>query len=416
TNNGGSTADVTVNIGGAGLTVGQVIDATITEPNKLESTKTPATAAADQSAAPVDVVANSTIDTVVVGDVPAGATVNIYNGSGTVIGTATNSGGSTADVTVNIGGAGLTVGQVIDATITEPNKLESTKTPATAVADQSAAPVDVVANSTTDTVVVGDVPAGATVKVYDTLGNVIGTVTNNSVSTEDVTVTITGLTENQVIDVTITEVDKLESDKASFTALADQSAPPVTVVANATTDTIVVDNVPAGATVNVYGKLGNILGTATNNGAVTDSVTVTIGSNDLVHTQAIDVTITEVSKLESVKVEFVALADQSAAPTDVTANATTDTVVVGDVPAGATVTIYDDNGTEIGTATNNGGSTGDVTVTIPGGLTDGQVVDATITEVDKLESPTKDATATSDVSTAPTDVTANATTDTVVVG
>ncbi|MBW7477886.1 hypothetical protein K0T92_24640, partial [Paenibacillus oenotherae] len=214
----------------------------------------------------VVVIANSTTDKVVVKDVPAGATVNIYNELGIVIGTATNDGGSTGDVTVNIP-TGLNEGQEIDATITETNKLESTKTPATAVAEVSAPPVVVIVNSTTDKVVVKDVPAGATVNIYNEQGIVIGTATNEGGSTGDVTVNIpTGLNEGQEIDATITEVDKLESTKTPATAVAEVSAPPVVVIANSTTDKVVVKDVPAGATVNIYNELGIVIGTATNDG------------------------------------------------------------------------------------------------------------------------------------------------------
>ncbi|MBW7476993.1 hypothetical protein K0T92_19950, partial [Paenibacillus oenotherae] len=266
TNSGASAAAVPVTIAG-GLTHTQAIDVTITEVSKLESDKVEFIAQADASAPPVVITANSTTDQVVVEDVPAGATVKIYNELGTVIGTATNSGGSTADVMVNIGGGGLTVGQEIDATITETNKLESTKTPATAVAEVSAPPVVVIANSTTDKVVVKDVPAGATVNIYNEQGIVIGTATNEGGSTGDVTVNIpTGLNEGQEIDATITEPNKLESTKTPATAVAEVSAPPVVVIANSTTDKVVVKDVPAGATVNIYNELGIVIGTATNDG------------------------------------------------------------------------------------------------------------------------------------------------------
>ncbi|WP_236344319.1 lectin-like domain-containing protein, partial [Paenibacillus plantiphilus] len=250
---------------------------------------------------------------------------------------------------------------------------------------KSAAPANVVANATTDVVNVPNVPAGATVKVYDDLGNVIGTATNNGASAATVPVTIaSGLAHNQAIDVTITEVSKLESDKVEFIAQANQSAAPVVVTANSTTDTVVVNNVPAGATVNIYNNVGGVIGTATNSGGSTANVTVNIGGAGLSVGQVIDATITELNKLESTKTPATAAADQSAAPVDVVANSTTDTVVVGDVPAGATVNIYNGSGTVIGTATNNGGSTADVTVNIGGaGLTVGQVIDATITEPNK---------------------------------
>ncbi|CAH1206707.1 hypothetical protein PAECIP111893_02590 [Paenibacillus plantiphilus] len=369
-----------------------MVDATITEVDKLESPTKAATATSDVSTAPTDVTANATTDTVVVGDVPAGATVTIYDDNGTEIGTATNNGGSTGDVTVTIPG-GLTDGQVVDATITEVDKLESPTKDATATSDVSTAPTDVTANATTDTVVVGDVPAGATVTIYDDNGTEIGTANNNGGSTGDVTVTIPGgLTDGQVVDATITEVDKLESPTKAATATSDVSTAPTDVTANATTDTVVVGDVPAGATVTIYDDNGTEIGTATNNGGSTGDVTVTIPGG-LTDGQVVDAKITEQGKLESPAKDATATTDQSAAPEDVVADPNTDEVIVKDVPPGATVTVYDDKGDVIGTATNNGGSTAVVTVPINDGLESNQVVQVTITEVAKQESTKTSATA-----------------------
>ncbi|THF77296.1 choice-of-anchor L domain-containing protein [Cohnella fermenti] len=368
------------------------------------------------------IAANASTDTVTVQDVPAGATVTVYDSAGTPIGTATNTGTESGPVTVTIAG-GLSNGQNVDVTITESGKTESSSVSVTAASDVSVAPSSdkITANATTDTVTVQDVPAGATVTVYDSAGTPIGTATNTGTESGPVTVTIAGgLSNGQNVDVTITESGKTESSSVSVTAASDVSAAPSSdkITANATTDTVTVQDVPAGATVTVYDSAGTPIGTATNTGTESGPVTVTIAGG-LSNGQNVDVTITESGKTESSSVSVTAASDVSAAPSSdkITANATTDTVTVQDVPAGATVTVYDNTGTQIGTATNTGTEPGPVTVTIADGLSKNETVKVTVTEENKDESSTVDVTTISEVSAAPSSdkIVANATMDTVTV-
>src|SRR5690606_4442000 len=126
----------------------------------------------------------------------------------------------------------------------------------------------------------------------------------------------------------------------------------------------------------VYDEAGAEIGRATNSGTATANITI----EDLVELtigEAISITITEANKSESVPTTVTPVFEQSTAPTalELAVNATTDQVTVQNVPAGAIVTVYDEaTGTAIGTATNNGGSTGQVVVTIADGLANGQEV------------------------------------------
>src|SRR5690606_10320924 len=113
-------------------------------------------------------------------------------------------------------------------------------------------------NATDDTVTVADVPVGATIKVYDGEGNVIGTATNNGPTAGPVVVTVApGLTAGDIVDVTMTEVDKSESEPVSVTAKDESAALDVNdITADGTAGTVTVADVPAGATIVVYDEDG----------------------------------------------------------------------------------------------------------------------------------------------------------------
>ncbi|QSF46363.1 S-layer homology domain-containing protein [Paenibacillus tianjinensis] len=202
---------------------------------------------------------------------------------------------------------------------------------------------------------------------------------------------------------------------------AGSSAPQAEdVTANATTDTVTVKKVPAGAEVTVYAADGvTVLGTAKNEAETSGEVTVAIPAG-LKSGDVIKVSLTEPDMSESPLTDITAHNEATSAPAaaDVTANATTDTVTVKKVPAGAEVTVYAADGVTVqGTAKNEAETTGEVTVPVPAGLKSGDVIKVSLTEPEKSESSLTDTTAHNEATSAPAaaDMTASATSSTVTV-
>jgi hypothetical protein len=397
-----------------GLTDGQAVDVTITEPNKTESEKTGASAITEESEEPQasSITANATDNTVTVTNVPPGATVTVYDEEGE-IGTATNNGNTAGPVTVTISGE-YDESDSVYVTITEPNKLESEKVKAE-MQIEAVWPSEssIEADGTKGTVTVENVPAGATIIVYDKDGKELGRLTQGETAGPLKLENLEGLGDK--IQVSIVIDGYLESDKASQTVTYKQSEPltPGQVSANATNNTVEVKDVAPGTTIIVYDDQPKVIGTATNTGNASGTVIVEL-SIDLADGDSVFVSKKESDKSASEPIEVIAMYTQSAKPVTVVANASTDTVTVEGVPAGATVTVYDDKGDEIGTATNNGDTAGTVTVTIIDGFGALEKVDVKITEPNKLESPAVqvDILVMSDSLTVER-ITTNATTDTV---
>jgi len=421
TNDGDTVGPVVVQIGAPGMNNGDIVEVSVREPNKLESEPIEVTA----ENAPSDVLSedaidtNATDDTVTVKDVPPGAIVTVYDEEGNVIGTATNDGDRTGDVIVELD-IPITEDDTVYVTITLPNKDESVKVPSVAKIESSPLHADdIAADGTEGTVTVQNVPAGATIIVYDEDGNELGRVTQGS-ETGPLTIDgLVGLGEN--VNVTIMEDGKLESTPVSKEVSYNTSDPldAEKVSANASDDTVTVRDVPPGATVTVYDKEGNVIGTATNSGGTTGPVVVDIDAPGLADGDRVKVSISEPNKLPSLPIEVTA----ENAPSDalpviaIETNATDDTVTVKDVPPGATVTVYDEDGNVIGTATNNGDTTGEVTVNLaPFNIAEGDVVEVTITVPGKDESDKTTSTASEKTADLQADqVYANATADTVTV-
>src|SRR5690606_37738314 len=216
-------------------------------------------------------------------------------------------------------------------------------------------------------VIVANVPAGATVIVYDDQGIEIGRGTNSSAQAGSVTIEeLVEMAIDVEIQVSLLERDKSESAKVAVTPVFEQSAAPSAeqLTANATTDIVTVTNVPAGTTVKVYNEgSSTVIGTATNSGSSAVSIDVTIASG-LGDGQEVEVTFTEPRKRESNGTVVEAEYDISVAPlsANITANGTAATLTVTNVPAGATAIVYDDQGSEIGRGTNSGAQAGSVTI------------------------------------------------------
>jgi 5-hydroxyisourate hydrolase-like protein (transthyretin family) len=109
-----------------GLNEGDVIKVTVTEPGKKESEPTNVTATKPVSKPldPNQIAADPDKDEVTVKDVEPGTKVKIYDKDGNVIGEGTNPGPGKGPVTIKTV-PGLNEGDVVKATVTEPDKKES---------------------------------------------------------------------------------------------------------------------------------------------------------------------------------------------------------------------------------------------------------------------------------------------------
>src|SRR5690606_5387903 len=114
---------------------------------------------------------------------------------------------------------------------------------------------------------------------------------------------------------------------------------------------------------------------------------VAIDGLGLVIGMSIRATLTEADKLESEPVTVAVTFTQSTAPDDIDANATKSVVTVPDVPPGTIVTVYDEDGDVLDTATNAEAVPAAVSLTFAAPrLTQGQALDVTLTEPRKTVS------------------------------
>ncbi len=392
-----------------GLAPGQLLQVSLTEPNKAESPFTDVTVVYD-STEPLQseqTFASATTGALTVKDVPAGAAVSVYNGTGDLIGTGSNTGASTDILIIPVNG-GLEENQTIYVSITEVKKAESDTIPVKAAKEisQTLDPSSIVANATTNEVILTHIPLGAAIKVLNKQSEIIGSAVHSDPTTGTVKVMIPGgLEHQQEVFISITEDRKLESGTISVIASKETTVAPAegSVLANATTDVVTVRQVPADATVYVYDSTGKLIGQKTSSGSIAGEVEVSIASG-LPAGEQVTITITEKDKLESPEIIVRAVKDPSAAPSrnDVLANATKDTVTVRNVNPGAVVKVYDADTDElIGTASNDGVLSGEVRVAVEVVLRNGQELNVTVTEPKKAESDPVKATAVREPSYAP---------------
>ncbi|MGQ5390557.1 hypothetical protein ACT8ZS_06810 [Paenibacillus sp. M.A.Huq-84] len=220
-----------------------------------------------------------------------------------MIGTGTNLGPGKGPVVITV--PGLKEGDVIQLTNTEPGKKESTKTGKTVTKGQETSkpidPVNVTADPDKDEVTVKDVEPGATVKIYDKDGTVIGTGTNPGPGKGPVVITVPGLKEGDVIQLTNTEPGKKESTMTGKTVTKGQetSKPidPNNVTADPDTGKVTVKDVEPGTIVKIYDKDGTVIGTGTNPGPGKGPVVITVAG--LKEGDVIKLTGTEPGKKES---------------------------------------------------------------------------------------------------------------------
>jgi hypothetical protein len=363
---------------------------TMTAPGELQSWPVQVEALAMSSALDEEQIAtDGTADRITVQQVPAGATVIIYDVNDNELGRGANNAAAAADVTVDE--LGLDFGMSVKITLTETHKLESDPVTLAVTFTQSDAPAlaDIDANATTSVVTVQNVPANTKVTVYDASGHELDAAVNSTASPAEVSLTFSSprLEKDQPLDVTLTEPRKTESKKTRVTAYYEKSAKldEEQIVANATSNTVTVTGVNPGATIIVYDAVGSaVLGTEHNAQAAVANLTITL-TPPIAAGDALLITNTEQYHNESEPVAVIAREKTAPLPeARIRADATADRMTFMDIPAGAELIVYDEQNVQMASATNSHGQVSDLALDIH--LTQGQILRVTIQEPDKLVS------------------------------
>ncbi|MBA4686678.1 MAG: fibronectin type III domain-containing protein [Candidatus Galacturonibacter soehngenii] len=410
----GEETEVTISIEQVGVGVGNVY-VTIKKEGKLESARTAKAFTSETSASlaatAITVVNNyiGTDDTIKVTGLTEGDVINVYDtaSGGTLIGSKTVESGS-SEVTISTPQLGSSAGNIY-VTVTKLNKLESARTkkayavePTTAALSASA--ITVVNNKAgmDDTVTVTGLTEGDIINVYSAAsgGTLLGSATVKGEETE-VTISIeqVGVGVGNVY-VTIKKEGKLESARTAkaFTSetSASLAATAITVVNNyiGTDDTIKVTGLTEGDVINVYDTAsgGTLIGSKT---VESGSSEVTISTPQLGSSAGnIYVTVTKLNKLESARtkkayaVEPTTAALSASAITVVNNKAgMDDTVTVTGLTEGDIINVYSaaSGGTLLGSATVNAEET-EVTINIEQLGTGSGKVYISLRNVDKAES------------------------------
>ncbi|WEK30254.1 MAG: Ig-like domain-containing protein [Candidatus Pseudomonas phytovorans] len=206
----------------------------------------------------------------------------------------------------------------------------------------------------------GKAPTGASIRVYDANGNLIGSGASNL--NGDFTLTLnTPQLNGQSLSVTALAVLGGES-QPTFVQAADITPPANPVVTSWSTNGLVLTGTgEAGATVTVRDASNNVLGTAVVNGG--GVFTVNLNAAQL-NGQVLGVSQTDAAGNLSGTTSVIAVDVQPpAAPTNVTINGT-GTVLGGNGEAGATVTVQGPNG-QVGTGVVQADGTFSITLNTP---------------------------------------------------
>ncbi|QJD84666.1 Ig-like domain-containing protein [Cohnella herbarum] len=349
---------------------------------------------------PEDVEPEADKKQVTVKDVPPGGKVIIYDDKGGVIGEGVNPGPNAGPIVINIIEPHvIKEGEVIHVTLTEPGKKEGDPEDKTVRKDKDTSlpvpPPKVLADPDSNEVKILDVLPGATIKIYDKDGNVIGTGTNPGPGTGTIVIKVIApyvIKEGDVIHLTATEPGLKESSKTSKTVTRDDlvsnKLKPEQIEPESDKKTVTVKDVPPGGKVKIYDKDGKVIGEGTNPGPGPGPVV--ISAPDLKEGDVIHATLTEPGKRESDKTEKTATKDKdtSLPPKGAFVRQASDEVEVPNVPAGTTVNVYDEEGNLIGTASNPGSVPAKVVVPLKPKkpLLPGDIVQVTQTEPGKKES------------------------------
>ena len=321
-------------------------------------------------AAPTDVATtgNSTDGYKVTGKAEANSAITVYDKDGTEVGTGTADGDGNFTIDVP-----ASVGAEADLTVTAKNgngesEAAPTKTPADEVV-APAAPTDVATtgNSTDGYKVTGKAEPNSTVNVYDKDGNKVGTgkADGDGNFTIDVPASV-----GAEADLTVkAENSAGEGEAAPTKTPADEAVAPaaptdVATTGNSTDGYKVTGKAEPDATVNVYDKDGNKVGTgkADGDGNFTIDVPASIGAEaDLTVKAENSAGEGEAAPTKTPADEVVA----PAAPTDVatTGNSTDGYKVTGKAEPNSTVNVYDKDGNKVGTGTADGD--GNFTIDVP---------------------------------------------------
>jgi hypothetical protein len=302
---------------------------------------------------------------VVSGSGEAGATISVTNAAGTVLGTATVAGNGSYSVTLTTpqtNGEALTLIQRDGAGNASPT------VPITA--PDTTAPTAPTGTVTSDgTTVTGTGEAGATIRITNPAGTVIGTATvaaNGSYSATLTTPQLNGETLG------VTQADGAGNVSVRVPTIAPDITAPAAPTGAVTADgTTVNGSGEAGATITITSPAGAIIGTATVAGNGSYSVTLTTPQ-----TNGQTLGITQADAAGNVSPRVPTIAPDSTPPAAPTGTVTADGAVVnGTGEAGATISITNPAGAVIGTATVAGNGSYSVTLTTP--QTNGQTLGIT---------------------------------------
>lgn len=299
----------TVTVSELTLSEDDTIQVTFTEDGKKESEQTAKEVQVRSATPQAEVVkANATTDEVTVKNVANGSIVTIYNEDGEKIGEATQTSESD-DVKISIP-SGLVKDQKIKVTVTNSGDLESLLLEIESILEKSAAPKaeEIVVNATDKTVTISNVPENTTVKVYKDSVEIASVISENGT----VIIPDLDLEKDEEVQITFTEQDKTESDSTAKTAQERSDAVEGDkIVANATTNTVTIKDVPANAVIKIYNNADPsvLIGEATN-GDTSGKVIITI-DEDLTVNESIELTVTLPRDLESLETSVQPI-DQSA--------------------------------------------------------------------------------------------------------
>ncbi|QRK86623.1 BapA prefix-like domain-containing protein [Pseudomonas granadensis] len=318
------------------------------------------------------------------GTAEAGSTVTVLSATGTVLGTAVALGNGTYTVTLN---PAQTNGQVLSVIATDEalNVSPALSFPVPDITDPDA--VTGLTISADLTQLAGRGEAGASVEVTDALGTVVGTATVAANGTFLVTLT-PGITAGQVLTVTQTDAASNVSADASLTvpAVPAPDAPGNLLLSG---DGVTLTGTAAiGTTINVFGADNSLIGTGITGPDGNFSVVLTPAQTN---GQSLEVTANTPLGGASLPTEITA--DDTSAPallSDLAVNAS-GTLVSGRGEVGATVRITGAGGVLLGEAVVGANGTFSAQLNAP--QVNGQLLNATQTDVANNTSPTLPVTA-----------------------
>ncbi|PVZ39339.1 BapA/Bap/LapF family large adhesin [Pseudomonas sp. CC120222-01a] len=311
------------------------------------------------------------------GTAEAGSTVTVRDASGNVLGTAVAAGNGVFQVTLS---SPQTNGQVLQVTATDAAGNVSPAAPYTAADTTPPAAVDHLAVSANGTSLAGTGEAGATVTVRAPDGSTLGTATVGADGHFTVALSPAAST-GEVLSVTQADAAQNVSPAQTVTApgnVAPDSPDNLVLSANGL---VVTGTAAVGATVNVYGSNGVLLGTAPVASDGTFSVTLASAqaNGEVLHVSAVasDGTASLPATLQ---------APDTTAPQPLTnlALSSDGLTLTGRGEAGATVTITGQGGASLGTAVVD--ASGNFSVNLASAQINGQQLSAAQTDAAGNES------------------------------